>query len=397
MELTDGVTSPPQFRLWAGIALVAGALERRVWAKATAQRTFANQYIMLVGAPGVGKQVIDLARGLWVEATEPGTTVKAFRVAPHQMTKAALVDSLAKAKQFKMLNGSGGNMTYHSLLVAAEEFQVLLPNYDQEYIATLNQVYNNPDHPYTEVRRTGTVKELSIELPQLNILAGVQPSYFVSTFPEEAWTTGFARRIVMVYAAETPFKELFEESELPEGLRQQLLRQLSRLSQLHGNCQWEPEAAQLLASWHRGGGVPRPVHSKLVHYCNSRTMLVIKLAIVAALAATGELVIRLQDVKRGLAWLLEAEKLMPDVFREMIGKSDTQVIDELHYMMTVEYSKKRESQPTSVLYNFLRERVPSEKVARVLEVAERSGVIAKVADNLDLWIPRPGRKPGAPE
>lgn len=390
MEMTDSVMSPPQFRLWAAIALVGGALERRVWAKATSQQTFPNQYIMLVGAPGVGKQVIDIARGLWSEAKEPGTKVPAFRVAPNQMTKAALVDSLAKAKQFKML-AAGTNLTYHSLLIAAEEFQVLLPTYDQEYIATLNQIYNNPDIPYTEVRRTGTVKELTIELPQLNILAGVQPSYFVSTFPEEAWTTGFARRIIMIYAGETPFKELFEETETDDTLRTKLLTQLSAFSHLHGRCQWEPEAAQLLASWHRGGGAPRPIHSKLTHYCNSRTMLAIKLAITSTVARTGQLVIHTGDVKRALVWLTDAERLMPDVFREMIGKSDTQVIDELHYMLTIEYSKKRQSIPTSVLYEFLRQRVPSEKIEKVLQVAERAGAITKVAGNVELWIPKAGR------
>lgn len=396
MEMTDTVISPPQFRLWAGISLVSGALERRVWAKATSQLTYPNQYIMLVGAPGVGKQVIDIARGMWAEAKEPGTKLPAFRVAPHQMTKAALVDSLAKAKQFKMLS-NGKNLTYHSLLVAAEEFQVLLPTYDQEYIATLNQVYNNPDLPYTEVRRTGTVKELSIDLPQLNILAGVQPSYFVSTFPEEAWTTGFARRIIMIYAAETPFKELFEEVEIANGIREHLLVQLGQMSLLHGGCQWEPEAAQLLASWHRTGGAPRPTHSKLVHYNNSRTMLAIKLVTTATVAATGQLVIRPCDVRRGITWLQEAEARMPDVFREMLGKSDTQVIDEMHYMMTMEYAKGKRPLPSAMLYEFLRQRVPSEKIEGILKVAQRAGAIVEIGENAGLWTPRAGRLSGGPE
>lgn len=393
MEVTDGVSSPDQFRLWTGISLVAGACERRVWARAARAQTFPNLYVLLTAAPGVGKQVISLAKQLWKHTREPGLSTKAFQVAPSQMTKASLVDSIAKAKQLKILRG--GNITYHSLLIAAEEFQVLLPTYDQEYIATLNEIYNNPDLPYEEIRRTGSVREISIENPQLNILAGVQPSYFVSTFPEEAWTTGFARRIIMVYAAEGKFHELFqEEEELVDSAGWlQLLAGLSHISGLYGCMNWEPSAAELLAKWHRAKGPPIPTHSKLVHYNNSRTMFAIKLSTVSAVARTGALVISEADVTRGLSWLLNAEKLMPDVFREMIGKSDSQVIDELHYMVYQEQVKAGKALNTAVLWEFLRQRVPSEKIEKILLSADRSGVLTHPGSAPDLWMAKPVRGP----
>lgn len=388
MELTEGVNSPDQFRLWSGISLVAGACERRVWARAARAKTFPNLYILLTAAPGIGKQIIYTAHQLWAGTSEPGTKTPAFKVAPTQMTKASLIDSIAKAKQFKILKG--GQAEYHSLQVAAEEFQVLLPSYDTEYIATLNAIFNNPDLPYQEVRRTGSVKEVSIENPQLNILAGVQPSYFVSTFPEEAWTTGFARRIIMIYAAEGKFQELFQEEEEMVGSPQwsELLTQLSQLSCLYGQCSWEPAAAELLAKWHRAKGPPAPSHSKLVHYNNSRTMFVIKLSIVSAVSRTGALVISESDVTRALSWLLNAESRMPDVFREMVGKSDTQVIDELHYMMIQVQGKTRGGLKTAMIWEFMRQRVPSEKIDKILAAAERSGVIYHPAGAEDLWMAR---------
>lgn len=397
MDLTEGTNSPDSFRLWTAISLVGMGLERRVWAKATRQATFPNLYVLLTGAPGVGKQVVSLAKEMLLAVREPGTGLKAFRIAPSQMTKASLVDSLAKAKQLRLLKH--GNYTYHSLLVAAEEFQVLLPTYDQEYIATLNEVFNNPTAPYEEARRTGSVRELSIDLPQLNILAGVQPSYFVSTFPEEAWTTGFARRIIMVYAGETPFQELFqpEVEELNSGPKWDgLLGRLAHLSTLWGQMSWEPEAGERLARWHRGKGPPQPTHSKLVHYNNSRTMFAIKLSIISAVAATGELVIRDSDVRRALGWLLDVESRMPDVFREMLGKSDTQVIDELHYMVTIVYAKSKKAVGTGLLWEFLRQRVPSEKIEKILLTAERSGALVHPGGAVDLWIPKV-REQGAPE
>ncbi len=394
MEMTDGVNSPDMFRLWSGISLVAGACERRVWARAAKAQTFPNLYVLLTAAPGVGKQIISLAKLMWKSVKEPNGGPPAFRIAPTQMTKASLVDSIAKASQFKMVKGA--NVKYHSLLVAAEEFQVLLPHYDEEYIGTLNEIFNNPDAPYEEMRRTGTVKEISIENPQLNILAGVQPSYFVSTFPEHAWTTGFARRIIMVYAAEGKFQELFQveaEEIVDGGLWVNLQSKLSRISALYGQASWEPEAADKLAKWHRSKGPPIPTHSKLIHYNNSRTMFAIKLSIVSAVSRSQALVITEYDVKRALTWLTGAEALMPDVFREMAGKSDAAVIDEMHFMLVNYQDKFKKAAGTDIIWDFLRQRVPSDKIEKIMMTAEKSKIIFHPGDAPDLWQAKAMRNP----
>lgn len=386
MEMTVGVNSPDQFRLWTGISLVAGACERRVWARAAKAQTFPNLYVMLTAAPGVGKQIINLAKLAWKQAKEPGTTIAAFRVAPTQMTKASLVDSIAKAEQLKLVRGA--NVQYHSLLIAAEEFQVLLPSYDAEYISTLNEIFNNPDTPYEEVRRTGSVKEISIEYPQLNILAGVQPSYFTLTFPEEAWTTGLARRIIIVYAAEGKFHDLFQDQDeeiVGSPAWDRTLSQLSHISGLYGQCSWEPDAATKLQQWHRAKGPPVPQHSKLVGYNNSRTMFAIKLCLISAVARTGAMVINEYDVERALTWLKEAEKLMPDAFREMVGKSDTNVINELHYMMCMYQDKNQKALTSDLVWEFLRQRVPSDKIEKIIINAEKSGIMFHPGGAADLW------------
>lgn len=379
MAFTHHDPSPMPFRLWSGITAVAGAMERRVWARAVPRRdTYANLYTLLTGAPGVGKQCISTVRGLWKETKEAGSLASAFHVAPNNMTKASLIDRIGSSKNMRQVSWLKEPYVYNTLLVAAEEFQVLLPNYDTEYIATLNEVFNNPDY-YEEDRRTGMVKHLLIENPQLTILGGVQPSYFVSTFPEEAWTTGFARRIIMVYANEAPAVTLFSNVDEDRELRAALLAQLSHISGLNGQMGWRPAARDALVGWSSKslqGGPPFPEHSKLLHYTNSRLMFVVKLAMVAAVSRSGGLVIEEEDVRRAIVWLLEAEAKMMDVFREMLGKSDSAVIDELHYNVTRIYlMKKQRPIHSEVIYEFLRQRVPSEKVERVFIIAVRSGII----------------------
>ena len=397
LSLTEGEESPELWRKWSAIALCAGALERRVWVKAGVKIAFPNLYVTLVGRPGTGKFIIETIRDLWREATEPGTKIPTFRVAPNNMTKASLMDDLAKCKKI-FLTPQGPPLIYHSMLVAAEEFGVLMPKYEQDYVASINYIWNCP-RQHEETRRTGAVKFLSIEYPQLNIIAGAAPSYLAHTFPEEAWSSGLARRLIMIYAAEPPGKPLFYVPKVREGLREQLVQRLSHMSMLFGEMKWEGDheeerhwkgAKLLMNDWDKERDRTAPTHSKLVDYVRSRRVFAQKLAMISAVARSGEKLITLADVKRGINWLLEAEKLMPDIFREMIGKSDNQVLEELHYFLTAYYAKTQKKPiHTEMIVNFLRARAPVEKVERLLMIAARAGIMAQAeGGNEELWVPR---------
>jgi hypothetical protein len=389
LAFTEGAQTPELFRKWAAIALVAGALERRVWAPAGRYTTFANLFTLLVAPPGVGKLIIEEVQGLWRDTCEPGGKAKAFHVAPHSMSKAALVDTLAKAKRVRLPPGGNGPMTYNSLLVAAEEFGVLLPDYDKEYIGTLNRLWTNPaDHE--ESRRHGPSREVKIENPQLNIIGGAQPSWLADVFPESVWSTGIGRRLVMVYASEGPLINIFESQEISLPERESLLRRLGQMSALYGPMKWREDAVKMLGDWHMAREPPAPTHSKLTHYLASRFQLVIKLAIVSAIARSGELVIELLDCRRAMDWLFEAEGRMPDIFRAMIGKSDTQVLEELHLFAQGVYQKSRQAPINeALLVRFLSERVPSDKVEKILAVAERASIIARIGGTQGMYKPMP--------
>jgi hypothetical protein len=383
MEYTEGTFSPEIFRRWSGIALVAGALERRVWLKMGSRITFPNLYIMLVADPGVGKYVIEMVKELWESACEPGTQLPVFNVAPDNTTKASLIDEIARAKNIGLRANAPPGLLYHSLLVAAEELAVFMPQYDNDFIGVLNSIYNNKPH-YKETRRASKVKEVFIQYPQLNLLIGAQPGLLAESFPETAWSTGLTARIIMVFGSEMQPKDLFEDEGQPDHLRGNLLLKLGQISQLYGQMQWVPEAAQAVGDWHLAGGPPTPTHSKLVHYNRRRTSLHMpKLALVSAISRTGKLVVEPQDVERAKAWLIEAEALMPDIFRAMVGKSDFQVLEELHYFVTQAWSKdKTKLVHERLLWQFLQQRVPTYLIPKLLESAERSHYVKREANSV---------------
>src|ERR1700734_3216359 len=187
--------------------MIASSLERRVWAEQGRLRTFPNLYIMLMGSPGVGKQVIEEVRGLLAETLRPDSQMKAFHIASDSTTRASLMDELKKARQVFL--APQGTEEFSSLILMSEEFRVLMPSYDQEFISRLDRIYNCPTQ-HSESRRTGQVRELNIVKPIINILSGAQPAYLADTFPENAWATGVSRRLMMIYASEGPLTSIFE-------------------------------------------------------------------------------------------------------------------------------------------------------------------------------------------
>jgi hypothetical protein len=389
VAFTGGFPSPELFRRWTAIAGLAAALERRVWARVSGLQLYPNLYCLLVAPPGVGKTVaLDPLRDLW-----RGT--KKLYVAPNSTTKASLLDQIEKAKRALPLNGGKELFECHSLAVGASEFGVFIPAYDNEFLSVLNDIYDNPP-VFQETRRVA--KSVDIPFPQLNIIAGVQPGYLANILPEEAWTMGFMSRMLMIYSETGPQVELQldaaepsqEELAARQRVRSALQGDMNMVCELMGPVSWEPEAARELSAWHRQGMPPAPEHSKLEHYIRRRVLFAVKLCIVSA-ASRGELIIRLGDLTRVKDWLLEAESLMPDVFRAMVQRSDGQVIQDLHYYMWKIWLPKKKPCHESMLYHFLKTRVPSEKIPRIIETAVRSRTIQELGDGPGgkLYIPRP--------
>lgn len=401
LEFTANSQSPPQFRLWSGLSLLSSALERRVWAQTGRYVTYPNLYVMLVGAPGIGKQIIEEARQVLMDVKQQNSELPAFHIASDSATRASLMDELFAARQ-DFLPPKGQSLVTHPLALFSEELQVLIPLYDGEFISRLNRLFNCPDR-HRETRRTGLVRDLIIPNPCLNLLMGAQPAYMADTFPENAWATGVGRRFIMVYSSVGSSTSIFEEIPDLEEERFQILSFLSVVRSLWGHSRWEPAAFELakkfdqevkdycdrkihLTTW------PVPDHPRLVHYNRSRTMMLTKLAIIAGISERLELVVRQRDVERALGWLLAAEDLMPDIFREMRGRSDREVMDECQRFVMALWARnpnKREPVHTAQIIGFLTHRVHADKVDRIFGMMERSDLISRVAGAENLWVPRP--------
>lgn len=392
MAYTEGVSSPRLFRLWSAITCIGGAMERRCWVKTTKNALFPNMYVALVASPGVGKgESIKHVEDLWYAAKRLGG-VPCFKVGGDDVTRASLIDAVSESAVKRLINGTE-LIEYSTLLLPAEELGVLISAHDLSFLAILTKLWNSPKNHIDKKRHLK--KEISIINPQLTILAGTQPDFLASLLPEEAWGQGFMARVIMIYASTPVRVPLFDGEDMNHALRQELISGLVTISDMYGKFTWTQEAMILLDGWDKDGRQPIPEHSKLTNYNARRTLHVIKLSMISAMSRTRALAIEHQDVRRALDWLLEAEILMPDIFREMAAKSDNQVIQDLHfYLWRLWIKDGKKPIHEARIVNFLKAKVPSEKIFRVMEVAERSGVIARMAGTEKLYTPRPRSEHG---
>ena len=380
LDYTDAIPSPRVFRQWSAITAIAGALERRVWIVSAGEPLYPNLYTLLVGHPASGKtQAIKHTNHLWYAC-------KNLYVAPHDVTKARLIDRLAKASR-KMVLKNGDLYEYNTLLIAADEFGVLLPSHDTEFLSTLNRIFDNPPQHGHERRMLGD-KQIDIINPQITILAGTQPSYLANLLPEEAWGQGFMSRVFMVYSnSKRRSIDIFDTRELSKPKFKLLSDWLSTLTKLYGPVSWDYSAASAAQKWVASDMQPEPEHSKLEHYKGRRLINFLKLLIISTVARN-RTEIHLEDFTRAQDWMLEAELVMPDIFREMVGRSDIQIIDELHFFLWKIWAKEKKGIHESRLYDFLRNRTPAEKIPRIIDVALKANIIEQLAGT-DLFRPRP--------
>lgn len=384
MEYTNGHPAPDNYRLWSGIVCLAGAMERRLWIETARSRLFPNMFVWLVGSPAVGKSVaIAPVKELWLAA-------KVFKLAPDNVTKASLVDAISAAAKTSIVNPQN-IVKFSSLLFPVSELGVFIAAHDMELLSLLTHVYDSPPN-YREERRC-LAKQIDVECPQLTMIAGTQPGFLQSLLPEEAWTQGTMSRVMMIHASQCPKVDLFKVVHADPVIFAKLVKGLEEIEQMLGKFTWDEPAMHAMQSWYAAGCPPEPEHSKLAGYCGRRALHVLKLTMVSAISRTRTLRITLDDFNRAKGWMLAAEEQMPYVFREMAGKSDIQVLDELHYFVWQMWVKNKKLVHQSYIYNFLAKTATSDKIPRLIEIAERSNRLIR-EPGTDLYRPRPKHEHG---
>lgn len=370
IQYSQPFPTPEIFRKWAAVACVMGGLERRVWVEAAGTRAFPSHYILLVAPPGVGKsRVIKEVEAFWL-------ATGILKVAPQSATKAAMVDALCAAQR-TMKTPDGELIMFHSLQVAAAEFGVLIPQYDNEAMNFYNLIWDCDDI-YRENRRHGEHKETIIDYPQINMLAGTQPAYLGAILPPDAFGMGFTARLMMVYCGQASRNKLFGDRAKPDmTLKSHLSADLKRITEMVGEFHYTKDAQDYLEDWF-GRNDDNPEHPRLEAYSVRRIVTIQKIAMAVAAACSSTMLIEKEHIAYALSLMLEAEDFMPDIFKGMAVPETSGVMAELHKFMLQNAPKfKAEAVPEHMVIDFLKGRVEAFKIDAIMKHMITGGLMVE--------------------
>lgn len=382
LEYSDILPSPRMFRKWAAVGILAGAMEQKVWTKTSGLILYPNLYMILVGPPGVGKSAV------LAQSERMLRSVQDLCIAPSSVTTASLVDSVHDAAR-KVLYPVF--MQFNSLTVVASELGVFLPQYDPAYMNTLCKMF---DGELYEERRRSTKSHIKIDKPQLTIIGGTTPSYLNSFLPDGAWDQGFTARTIFVYNGESVRPSLFGAEPNYKTLEKiyiDLLNDLNSIAALTGEVTWTEEAKAAISGFYESGMHPIPDHGKLSHYTPRRIMHLIKLCMIVSVSRSSTLVIEKEDYLTAKQLLLEAEAAMPDIFKSMGTSVDARAMEDAFYFVYQTALKDKKPVAEFRLVSFLKDKVPSHSVMKIVEIMVRSGWLKPTIVN-GLVCYEPGQK-----
>lgn len=379
------------YRKWAAIVAIGACLERRVWTITAKGPTFPNLFVILIGRPGIGKsEAINGVRALVASTKIEGLVDSACHLAPVDVTKASLYDYLSKAKIRKTgpdpeaeALGVDQGFHYHSAFLAVTELSDLIRDHDTALLGALHGLYDCL--PFIEEeRRYRADNPIKIPRPQISLLGGTTPAYISRTFPPSAWDEGFMARSILIYSSDMIEPDLFgsEEEVTDPYIARELVEDLRQIGTMVGRMQFSDDCKSAMKQWQRSGREPKPTHNRLEHYCTRRMRHAIKLSIIASADRGNDLVVTAEDFQQALAWMIEAEEAMPQIFMEMVGKSDGQVMAELAHFVRAQFESVMpglKAQPVrrGLLVNFLRNKVPSYQIDKIIETACEAEMIQK--------------------
>lgn len=360
MTFTDNLESAPIWRKWCAISTISAVLERKVFVT-TSSPLYPNLYIFIVGDAGLGKtRPIMAAKSLIEEIPEH------VKFAPTSVTMASLTDAMVEANR-KIVRLPHGMLEYNSVYIMADELSAFMHEYAGDLVAGLTTFFDCV--PYSQSRRVGKIN-IQIRAPQLGILSGTTPSNLIKFVPENAWEQGLMSRVILIFSEDRPIIDVFNtpKKEKPANL----IHDLKIINALEGEFGWTKEYAEYMHKWKTVNLEPKPNHPKLTHYSSRRFAHSIKLAMISNVDRDGGMELTKQDFNKAMEWLLEAENLMPMIFKSGPGGADSRAIDEILFFVKQHPNGVEEHK----IVNYARQHLEyATNVVKTLELMEKSNLI----------------------
>lgn len=310
LELMQDTETPPILHTWSLISAVAACLGRRCYFPLGPLKIMPNQFIMLIGAPGIRKSTsIIFMRALLEELDDfrlgPNNTAGRLQGLLSAMAGSNKSPSAEDADMAEAFSNMGASLTdnfgldvemeghvlnKNALYIAEGELASFLGVKQSEFITFLTDMWDKAgEETYTYALRKETI---TIRNPCLNVIGAITPMHLVNYLPPEAIGQGFTSRVIMVYADEA--KTVPWPAEISKQRLNGYKAIFGKILSFEGAFSYTLEAKKRIIELHIKGYTPID-DARFIHYIQRRQAHTIKVAMaLAALRMSQE--VALEDV-----------------------------------------------------------------------------------------------------
>lgn len=387
MDFTAESESPRQYNLWCGLSAISCSLKNRVYMVRHPYKIYPNQYVILVGPPGVGKgTAINPATDLVKEASTANFI-------SDKITPEKILEVLAAGfTGVTTTQTAGGHVNVLSTkdstaTIVSTELPILLQT-SEWMLPLMCELWEKGEFTYsTKTKSSFTAKGLCVGL-----IAGCVPNY-ISKLNKEAMaavTGGFTSRCVFVYAGEKgkhiPWPSINGNFQ---SLHDNLINDLQHIGLLNGQFQFAQETRKLWEEFYNGDSIKADqFESEVVSGFKARMVShVIKVAMCLSVSEGDSLILKRDHLFNAIA-LIEAVKKELDVTFRSVGESSLAVAQDrvLRYIELRGYVSR-----SQILRDNYRH-VTDEDLNRILLVLTSAGFITEETKQSKLWYKHTGKQ-----
>lgn len=235
---------PHTYHQWTALSLISGALERKVWINEGKITHYPNTFILLVGAPGVGKSTAITRGAAIIEKLKEEN--HRFKIFSGLMTQAGLCTEMNVLNSFEY---NRVPIRYSSgYYYASEASDSGLQNLSGDFNATVTAMYDCADN----YRKRLKAEDYNIPNPSLSLIAGSTFDFLKTLVNQNSVMGGLASRFVYVVSKERKLQsplwgtETLKEDEIT---KKKLAEDLIKINQMVGPFTMQPVVLDIYNGW----------------------------------------------------------------------------------------------------------------------------------------------------
>jgi Protein of unknown function (DUF3987) len=322
--INDVSESPLSYNIWSGISVISSTLKRNVFLHYKTFTLYPNQYIVLVGPPGIGKGVA------MRDAHRFSARDKLINYLSDRVTAPRIIERLFQGftAPLKVVKGQvTAGQKDSTVTLTSTELPTLIGSSDW-MLTFLCDAWDKGEFDY-DTRNKGSFK---VEDMCVSLIGGCTPDFIrkIARNSSDTVSTGFSARTLFIHAKEKskclPWAEGLRNNPLKKLVIDDLENRIQSISNLAGEFKFDPFAQRVFEDYYLTLTTSEDDSDVYRNFRSRQHIHVMKTAMALAAAdsnlqVNGSLYISKATLEKSIILVEEIAKGLDEIFRG-VGESD---------------------------------------------------------------------------